>query len=308
MSAVAGGAILPGGGKLHGAERGGAERPPRARLRRVLQLVIATLLLMLALEAAFFLLLAPRLQLVTVHVATDLALSDAEVLAMAGLTGDEQFFSIDAAAIEARLEQNLLVQDASVSMRFPDSLRLDLTARTPAAVLLAGQPDGTPRAALVDRDGLVFLAGVAPWRREAAADAPVLSGLAAELLQPGAHLPEPVRGVLDDLSTLAATDPVLATLISEVRLVPIGAPPAAAPLTAEALASGFDLLVFPIGFDTVLRFGTGLTESHLAEALVLLDLMRARSAERGTANVGELDLRGAAPVAVAAASGAGGER
>ena len=216
MSTVAGGATLPGNGHLRGAAQraaapGRADSPVRSRLRRVLRLVIATLLLMLALEAVFFLLLAPRLHLNTVNVATDLALSDAEVLAMAGLTGNEQFFAIDAAAIEARLEQHLLVQDAAVSMRFPDTLRLDLTARTAAAVLLAAEPDGSTRAALVDRDGLVFLAGVAPWGRREAADAPVLSGLAAELLQPGAPLPEPVSAVLADLSALAASDPVLAT-------------------------------------------------------------------------------------------------
>ena len=307
MSTVAGGAILPGSGKLRGTERGRAERPLRARLRRGLQLVIATLLLMLALEAVFFLLLVPRLHLTTVNVATDLALSDAQVLAMAGLTGDEQFFAIDATAIEARLEQHLLVRDAAVSMRFPDTLRLDLTARTAAAALLAVQPDGSTRAALVDGDGLVFLAGVAPWGHQDAADVPVLSGLVAELLQPGEYLPEPVRAVLDDLHTLAGSDPVLAALISEIRVVPIGAPPTAAPLTAEELASGFDLLVFPIGFSTVLRFGTELTEHHLAEALVLLDLMRARSADRGMAVVGELDLRGASPVAITGAGGRRGE-
>ena len=294
MSTVAGQVILPG--KLRAAFR--------ARLRRVLHLVIATLLLMLALEAVFLLLLVPRLHLTTVNVSTDLALSDAEVLAMAGLTGDEQFFSIDAAAIEAHLEQHLLVRDAVVSMRFPDTLRLDLAARTAAAVLLAAQPDGSTRAALVDRDGLVFLAGVAPWGHQDAADVPVLSGLAADLLQPGEHLPEPVRGVLDDLHQLAESEPVLVTLISEIRLLPIGAPPSAAALTADALVSGFDLLVFPIGFSTVLRFGTELTEHHLAEALVLLDLMRARSAASGTAVAGELDLRGAAPVAIAG-TGAG---
>ena len=302
MSTVVGGAILPGSGDL--APRT-ADSPRRARLRRVLRLVIATLLLMLALEAVFFLLLAPRLHLTTVNVATDLALSDAEVLAMAGLTGNEQFFSIDAAAIEARLEQHLLVQDAAVSMRFPDTLRLDLTARTAAAVMLAVEPDGSTRAAQVDRDGLVFLAGVAPWGRPEAADVPVLSGLAPELLQPGAHLPEPVRAVLADLSALAASDPVLATLISEIRLVPIGAPPTADPLGADALASGFDLIVFPIGFSTVLRFATELTEAHLAEALVLLDLIRTNSAQRGMADVGELDFRGAMPVAVAGAAAGG---
>ena len=306
MSTVAERANLPGSGPLGNAERGWVGRrlrPDRARVRRVLRLVIATLLLMLALEAVFLLLLAPRLHLTTVNVATELALSDAEVLAMAGLTGDEQFFSLDAAAIEARLEQNLLVRDAVVSMRFPDTLRLDLAARTAAAVLLAVEPDGSSRTALVDRDGLVFLAGVAPWGHRDAADVPALSGLAAELLQPGAHLPEPVRGVLADLAALAASDPVLATLISEIRLVPIGEPASAAPLGADALAAGFDLLLFPIGFDTVLRFGPELSESHLAEALVLLDLMRTRSAEGAMARFAELDLRGASPVAVAGRNG-----
>ena len=305
MSTVAGGAILPGNGDLAGRARRTAESPLRTRLRRVLRPVIATLLLMLALEAVFFLLLAPRLHLTTVNVATDLALSDAEVLAMAGLTGNEQFFSIDAAAIEARLEQHLLVQDAAVSMSFPDTLRLDLTARTAAAVMLAVEPDGSTRAAQVDRDGLVFLAGAAPWGRAEAADVPVLSGLVPELLQPGTHLPEPVRAVLADLSALAASDPVLATLISDIRLVPIGAPPTADPLGADALAAGFDLIVFPIGFSTVLRFGTGLTEAHLAEALVLLDLIRTNSAQRGMAGVDELDFRGATPVAVAGAAAGG---
>ena len=306
MSTVAEGANLPGGGTLSGASRGWAARrlrPLRARIKRVLKLVCATLLLMLALEAVFLLLLAPRLHLTTVNVATELALSDAEVLAMAGLTGDEQFFSLDASAIEARLEQNLLVRDAAVSMRFPDTLRLDLAARTAAAVLLAVEPDGASRAALVDGDGLVFLDGVAPWGHQDAADVPALSGLAAELLQPGAHLPQPVRRVLADLSALTASDPVLATLISEIRLVPIGAPSTAAPLNAEAIAAGFDLLLFPIGFDTVLRFGPELSEGHLAEALVLLDLMRTRGTEGAMAQFAELDLRGASPVAVAGGSG-----
>ena len=296
MSTIAGRMLLPG--LRRGAARASADRPPRTRLRRVMHLVIATLVLMLALEAVFLLLLVPRMHLTTVNVATDLALTDEQVLAMAGLTGDEQFFSVDAAAIEARLEQNLLVSDASVSMRFPDTLRLDLTARTASAVLLAAEPDGSPRTALVDRDGLVFLAGVAPWGRDDAADVPVLSGLAADLLQPGARVPEPVQGVLTDLHALTVSDPVLVTLISEIRLVPLGQPPTAAPLAAAELVSGFDLLVFPIGFDTVLRFGARINEGRLAEGLVLLDLMRTRAAERGVAAVAELDLRGTSPVAV----------
>ena len=142
MSTVAGGAILPRRGKLRAAGRERTARPRGERLRRALRLVIATLLLMLALEVVFYLLLVPRLRLTTVTVATDLALDDAEVLAMAGLAGDEQFFSIDAAAIEQHLEQHLLVRDAAVSLRFPDTLRLDLTARKAAAAVLVTEADG----------------------------------------------------------------------------------------------------------------------------------------------------------------------
>ena len=303
MSTVAGGVTLPGSGALRGARGQRSARARRGRLRRALRLVIATLLLMLALEMVFYLLLVPRLRLTTVTVATDLALSDAEVLAMAGLTGDQQFFSIDAGAVERHLEQHLLIRDAAVSMRFPDTLRLELSARKAAAAVLVEQPDGTLRAALVDEDGLVFLAGLAPWGHDVAVDVPVLSGLAAELVQPGRHLPAAIREVLADLHQLTIADPVLATLISELRPVPVGAPPDAEPLTADRFAGGFDLLVYPIGFDTTLRFGSELTAARLAEALVLLDLMRSRTADTGLPALGELDLRRGSPVAVSAPPG-----
>ena len=176
MSGVAGQAVMPGSGEVGGDARDGTGRPRRGRLRRVLHLVIATLVLMVVLELVFFLLLVPRLRLTTVAVTTDLALSDAEVLAMAGLTGSEQFFSLDVAAIDARLERHLLVRDASVALRFPDTLRLTLTGRKPVAVVLTSAPGDAVRAGLVDAEGLVFLTGAAPWGSSDAADVPVLTG------------------------------------------------------------------------------------------------------------------------------------
>ena len=308
MSSLAGQAVLPGrardaapragsrGARAPGA-RARAERAPgaRRRPRRLLRLVLATVAVMVVLELVFLLLLAPRMRLATVTVTTDLALSDAGVLALAGLAGDEPFFSLDAAAIEARLEQHPLVSAATVALRFPDTLQLTLTARAPAAVVLTAAAAGGVQAALVDAGGLVFLEGAAPWGSERAADAPVLTGLAPEVVQAGRLLPAAVRGVLADLQALRSADPVLAGLVSEVRLVPIGGAAAAAPLSREALQAGFETLLYPIGFDTVLRFGSRLTAERLAEAFVLLDLMRARAAPRPAA--GELDLRSGAPVA-----------
>ena len=304
MSSLAGQAVLPGGGRAREEAPPAPGRKRRGRLRRVLHLVIATLLLMVVLELVFLLLLMPRMRLATVAVTTDLALSDAEVLALAGLTGNEQFFSIDAAAIAARLEQHPLVSAASVAPSFPDTLRITLTARQPAAVALTSLPGGSVSAALVDAGGLVFLDGAAPLGSAAAADVPVLTGLAPEVVQPGRRLPGAVRRVLAELQALQAADPVLAALVSEVRLVPIGASAAAEPLSPEGLQAGFDTLLYPLGFDTVLRFGQRLTAQQLAEAFVLLDLLRARAAPRVPPAVGELDLRSRAPVAITRLPGA----
>ena len=307
MSSVAGNAVMPGHGELTGTAPDSAARPGRQRLRRVLQLVIATLLMMVALEVAFYLFLVPRLRLTTVSVTTDLAVSDAEVLEMAGLTGAEQFFSVDAAAIDARLEQHPLVREATVALRFPNTLNIALTSRQAVAVVLTTEAGGAVRAALVDSEGMVFLAGVAQSGSEYAADVPVLGGLAAGAVLLGQQLPEPVHRVLADLHTLRVTDPVLSALVSEVRLVPVGGLAGAAPaLDAEALATGFDTVLFPIGFETPLRFGERVTAHHLAEAFVLLDLMRARTAEQALPAIAELDLRSGAPVAVPAGSRSGG--
>ncbi len=298
MSSVAGQAVMPGSGEVGDDARAGTRRRGRGRLRRVLHLVIATLVLMVVLELVFFLLLVPRLRLTTVAVTTDLALSDAEVLTMAGLTGNEQFFSLDAAAIAARLERHLLVSEATVALRFPDTLRLTLTARKPVAVALTSAPGDAVRAALVDSAGLVFLSGAAPWGSQDAADVPVLTGLAPEVVRHAEPLPEALHRVLADLQTLQAADPVLAALISEVRLVPMGASAAAAPLDLAAVQSGFDTLLYPLGFETVLRFGTRLSAHQLAEAFVLLDLIQSRAAANLPPTVGELDLRSGTPIAV----------
>ena len=301
MSSVAGQAVMPGSGEVGDGARDGSGR---SRLRRVLHLVIATLVLMVVLELVFFLLLVPRLRLTTVAVTTDLALSDAEVLTMAGLTGNEQFFSLDVAAIAARLERHLLVRDATVALRFPDTLRLTLTGRKPVAVVLTSAPGDAVRAALVDADGLVFLSGAALWGSQDAADVPVLTGLAPEVVHHGRQLPEALQRVLADLQTLQAADPVLAALISEVRLVPMGASAAAAPLDLATVDSGFDTLLYPIGFETSLRFGTRLSAHQLAEAFVLLDLIQSRSAADVAPGVGELDLRSGTPIAVSGPVGA----
>ena len=283
-----------------------AQAHRRNRLRRTLHFIIAALLTVLGLELTFYLVLAPRLRIATIQVASDLALSDAEVLAMAGLTGNELFFSVDTATIGARLEQHPLVRAAALQLRFPDALFLTVTARQPLAVVLTATSTGAVVPALVDESGFVYRAGLPAG--EPAPDLPLVSGLPPELVQVGAHLPAGVVLLLRDLDDLRTTRPALAALISELELVPTGdagahrtadgpAPDGLA-ADASAWAAGFDTVLYPIGYTTPLRLGPRLVAHDLAEAFVLLELWRTRAASHELPSLRELDLRAGPPVAV----------
>ena len=304
-----------------------AQAHRRNRLRRTLHFIIAALLTVLGLELTFYLVLAPRLRITTIQVASDLALSDAEVLAMAGLTGNELFFSVDTATIGARLEQHPLVRAAAIQLRFPDALFLTVTARQPLAVVLTATSTGAVVPALVDESGFVYRAGLPAG--EPAPDLPLVSGLPPELVQVGAHLPAGVALLLQDLDDLRTTRPALVALISELELVPTGdagahrtadgsaadgsaadgpAPDGPVPdgpaADASAWAAGFDTVLYPIGYTTPLRLGPRLVAHDLAEAFVLLELWRTRAASHELPSLRELDLRAGPPVAVTDQPGA----
>jgi hypothetical protein len=286
-----------------------AQSSRRNRLRRVLHFVIAALLAVLALELVFYLVLAPRLRISTIQVVSDLPVSDSEVLAMADLTGNELFFSLDTDTIGARLQEHPLIREAVVELRFPDTLYLTVSAREPLAVVLTAAETGELVPAVVDESGFVFRDGLPP--ADPGFDLPLVTGLPAELVRLGDYLPAGVALLLQDLDHLRATRPALSDLISELEVVPTGASgtnPESGGGLAEALAvgAGFDVLLYPIGYTTPLRLGPRLVPHDLAEAFVLLELWRTRAANQELPRLRELDLRAGPPVAVTGSEPANG--
>ena len=120
--------------------------------------------LLIALTAACGLILLARfvgeplmtIRHVTVH--SDVPLADDQVLVLSGIQGGEHWYTVSASAIQKRLEASPLVRRALVERVFPDTVRLTLWGRQPAALVLAAA-DGRSLPVLVDEDGVVFKVG-----------------------------------------------------------------------------------------------------------------------------------------------------
>jgi cell division protein FtsQ len=249
----------------HGRRSG---RSPAARL---LAWLVAALGLLAVGLLVFHLVLTPRLLVRNVVLASDLALSQAEVLAAAGLQGAVEYFRVDPREVERRLEAFPPVRQASVAKSFPDSLSIRLVGRRPLAALLARDGQGRALPLVIDREGVVFQVG----RQLTVWDLPLLSGVEFAEVRAGLRLPAPLKPFLEDLDRLAGEEPVLSRLISEIRLVP-------------ARGDRYELELFTISHPVRLRLGERLSPEALRSALVVLDLLKAQGLlER----VRELDLR-----------------
>lgn len=114
--------------------------------------VVVGLALVGALAGATWLVLfSDRLAVADVEVAGASLLSDAEVRAATGAVTGTPLARVDLAAVEERVEQLTPVLQAEVTRGWPRTLRVDVTERTPVAVVeLAGSLRG------MDADGVLF--------------------------------------------------------------------------------------------------------------------------------------------------------
>lgn len=115
-----------------------AERAARARkkyLSYVLKLaaVIATVLVVVF--GSIFIYRSNLLAITTVTVSGAEHLTDQEVTQLAAVPDDSTLLRLDAAGICGRLEEHPWVKSAQISRQFPNSIKIQITERTPSAVV-----------------------------------------------------------------------------------------------------------------------------------------------------------------------------
>jgi cell division protein FtsQ len=238
--------------------------------------------LLIALTAACGLILLARFvaePLMTIrHVAvhSDVPLADDQVLVLSGIQCGEHWYTVSATAIQKRLEASPLVRRALAERVFPDTIRLTLWGRQPAALVLAAA-NGRSLPVLVDEDGVVFKVGTS----NADLDLPVVSGLTAGDMALGAQLPRSCRALFADLRALKDKAPSLYAAVSEVRIL---VPDAPAGLSPQDL----DLLVYLTSSPVPVRARGSVDEGLVKYALMTMDLLSRQGILK---DIQELDFR-----------------
>jgi hypothetical protein len=172
-------------------------------------------------------------------------LSDAEVLAAAGLEPEVSFFEVDLDSAGTLLRGHPRVRTAQLERRFNGRIRVQIEERIPVALVSGGELRE------VDRDGRVL----PPLLRGAVADLPILNGLA-----------RPKKGQLEDpdfrraLRWLAALEEPAVGLAGQVSEIDV------------ASATETRIVLVPHGTRVLLPSDPASVESLCALRVVLADL------------------------------------
>ena len=124
-------------------------------LNKALWILILFLMVFSIVEIAFHFIIAPRIKIREVIINSDLALTEQEILSLAGLKRNEYYFFIDTAEIEKRIEKNPAVKNVVVEKIFPDTLKISLIGRSPLLIALVTENEKTIPISL-DENGVVF--------------------------------------------------------------------------------------------------------------------------------------------------------
>ncbi|MGA2639901.1 MAG: FtsQ-type POTRA domain-containing protein [Spirochaetia bacterium] len=211
---------------------------------------------------------------ITVH--SDVPLADDQVLQLSGIRGGEHWYTVSEAAIRGRLEASPLIRRALVERVFPDTIRMTLWGRQPAALVLAAA-DGRILPVLVDEDGVAFKVGTT----SADLDLPVVSGLSAGDMSLGAQLPRAYRALFAELRAMREKAPAMCAAVSEVRVV--------GGSSADLSPQDLDLIVYLTSSPVPIRARGSLDESLVKYALMATDLLSRQGVLK---DIQELDFRG----------------
>ena len=228
---------------------------------------------LVSMEAIFVLLISPNLKIdkVQVYAPASVALSSSEIIELAGITGGESYFAIDAAEVEKRLLENNLILGAKVEKGFPSSIKIVVEGREPFALAFM-DVDGQTVPVTLDREGVIFEIGEGVTDYEL----PVISGLTFQNLKLGTQLPSMFIPYLSRLSAVKQSSGPLFEQISEIKFV-------------EKTEGTFDVVIYPVNSSIRIRTSSDITDRMLQQMFTVLDVMEENGIDKQT---DELDFRG----------------
>jgi cell division protein FtsQ len=266
-------AVLLRGQSAPREDKPALKNPPSAAQWARPLLIVITTLCGLVLAARFVGEPLMTIRHVTVH--SDVPLADDQVLALSGIQSGEHWYTVSTPGIEKKLEASPLVRRAQVERIFPDTIRVTLWGRQPAALVLASA-DGRSLPVLVDEEGVVFKVGTS----SADIDLPVVSGLTAGDMALGAQLPRAYRALFADLRAIREKAPALCATLSEVKVVSSG--------SADLAPQDLELLVYLTASPVPIRARGSIDEGLVKYALMAVDLLSRQGILK---DIQELDFR-----------------
>ena len=241
------------------------------RMGKFFLILVIVLSFVLLMEIIFHLIIAPRMVVRNIEISSDstLTLSDESVLRIAGITGEEYFFSLRTDEISANLQSYPIIKEVTAEKIFPDTLHIKISQRKPVILSLIDVEGETVPVAL-DEDGFVIQIGETVNQL----DLPVLSGLVFPDIKLGQRVNRLLLSFLVDLKRLKQSSPALFNLISEVKLV--------------RNRADFEGLLFLRGYDVKVRIGASINEDLMKDILLVLDVFRR---DEISENLAEIDFR-----------------
>lgn len=242
----------------------------RKSVNLLLFVLIVLLILVLAGELVFQFYLVPATRIGRIVVEGAVPLSDAELLALAGLDRNPGYYRVDEAEVEQRLLSDPQILSARVEKHFPDTVYIRIRGRGPLAVSLAEGANGIVPA-VFDQAGVLYQMGT----EAETLDLPVLSGIRLKGAARGMKLPPLLHPLLEDLGALRRESPALYRLISEIKIVPSG-------------QTGYDFILFLTGYRLRARLTGALTGEKIRQVIVVLDAL---TGQDPAGNITEVDFR-----------------
>lgn len=226
--------------------------PAFTKIRKLLFISIILIIAVIALQLIFRFIVLPRTAIAQILLESTLNLSNEELLAMGGITGSENYISLNAEEIEERYESSPLIRKAYVEKQFPSTLKLVLYGRSALGMMLVDRA-GVSRPLVFDEYGVLYhSADASPYR-----NLPVLSGLDIEE-ENLSLLPDALNPLLSDLKTLQIDSPLLFGQISEIEVKRI----------EGAL---YEVQLYTSAYRLPVVLSSGLTDGIMKKILLVLD-------------------------------------